>query len=172
VILIGLETRIGSHADAHGSSAYAARATEAKMEIPHQLSRLLFGLALLSFPGLAVTVTDHMVTKAVSTSGCTVPAPVTAFLTTDHPCGCGSTSLARMPVTWPQRPGIRRTERHTIRQAGIRWHRPVPGVIGHPLTSPLSAGVFSRQLERSRLLERFHPVLAQLHDSRARRSVD
>ena len=54
------------------------------MEIPRQLSRLLLGLALLSFPGLAVTVTDHMVTKAVSTSGCTVPAPVTAFLTTDQ----------------------------------------------------------------------------------------
>ena len=37
------------------------------MKIPRQLSRLLLGLALLSFPGLAVTVTDHMVTKTVST---------------------------------------------------------------------------------------------------------
>jgi uncharacterized protein (TIGR03437 family) len=54
------------------------------MKIPRQSSRLLLGLALLSFPGLAVTVTDYMVTKAVSTSGCTAPAPATAFLTTDQ----------------------------------------------------------------------------------------
>jgi uncharacterized protein (TIGR03437 family) len=54
------------------------------MKTQRQLSRLLLGVALLSFPGLAATLTDHMVTKAVSTSGCTVPAAATAFLTTDQ----------------------------------------------------------------------------------------
>ena len=54
------------------------------MEKPRQLSRLLLGLALLSFPGLAVTVTDGMVTKVIETSGCSVPVPATAFLTTDQ----------------------------------------------------------------------------------------
>ena len=55
------------------------------MKTQRQLSRLLFGLALLSFPGLAVTVTDHMLTKAVNTSGgCIVPTPATSFLTTDQ----------------------------------------------------------------------------------------
>lgn len=53
--------------------------------VNRQLGRLLLGLALLSFPGLAVTLTDHMVTKAVNTSGgCIVPTPATAFLTTDQ----------------------------------------------------------------------------------------
>jgi uncharacterized protein (TIGR03437 family) len=56
----------------------------AKMKTQHQLSRLLLGLALLSSPGLAVTVTAYMVTKAVSTTGCTVPAAATAFSTTDQ----------------------------------------------------------------------------------------
>ena len=56
-----------------------------KIKTQRQLSRLLFGLALLSFPGLAVTVTDHMLTKAVNTSGgCIVPTPATSFLTTDQ----------------------------------------------------------------------------------------
>ncbi len=58
------------------------------MKIPRQLSRLRLGLALLSFPGLAVTVTDHMVTKAVSTSGCTVPAAASAF-SDDRSIGVG-----------------------------------------------------------------------------------
>ena len=61
-----------------------ARDMGAKMKIQHQLSRLLLGLALLSSPGLAVTVTAYMVTKAVSTTGCTVPAAATAFSTTDQ----------------------------------------------------------------------------------------
>jgi uncharacterized protein (TIGR03437 family) len=48
------------------------------------LSRLLLGLVLLSLPGLALTVTESMVTKAVNTSACTVPVPATTFLTTDQ----------------------------------------------------------------------------------------
>jgi uncharacterized protein (TIGR03437 family) len=48
-----------------------------------QVSRLLLGLVLLSSPSLALNVTNRMLTKAVDTSGCTVPTPATAFLTTD-----------------------------------------------------------------------------------------
>ena len=54
------------------------------MRISRQLSRLLLSLALLSFPGIAVTVTNYMVTKAVDTSSCSVPTPASSFLTTDQ----------------------------------------------------------------------------------------
>ena len=52
--------------------------------VNRQLSRLLLGLVLLSLPGLALTVTDRMLTEAVNTSACYVPAPATTFLTTDQ----------------------------------------------------------------------------------------
>jgi uncharacterized protein (TIGR03437 family) len=63
-----------------------------KAELAHQLARslnghlarLLFGLILPVFSCLAVTVTNQMVTKAVNTSGCSVPTAATAFLTTDQ----------------------------------------------------------------------------------------
>ena len=57
---------------------------EAIVRVNGSLSRLLLGLVLLSFPGLAAAVTDHMVTKAVNTSGCSVPVSATAFLTRDQ----------------------------------------------------------------------------------------
>ena len=48
------------------------------------LARLLFGLILPVFSCLAVTVTNQMVTKAINTSGCSVPTASTTFLTTDQ----------------------------------------------------------------------------------------
>ena len=47
------------------------------------LARFLIAV-VLPVSCYGVTVTDRMVTKAVDTSGCTVPTPVTSFLTTDQ----------------------------------------------------------------------------------------
>src|ERR1700693_5772036 len=45
---------------------------------------LLLGMAMLSFPCLGITLTNHMVTKAVNTYGaCAVPTPATSFSSTD-----------------------------------------------------------------------------------------
>ena len=49
------------------------------------LVRFLIGLVLPAFSCLGITVTDHMVTKAVNTSGgCIVPTSAATFLTTDQ----------------------------------------------------------------------------------------
>src|ERR1017187_9859499 len=55
------------------------------MPLNWNLVRFLVGLILPVSSCFGVTVTDHMVTKAVDTSGgCPVPTPATSFLTTDQ----------------------------------------------------------------------------------------
>ena len=101
-----------------------------------QLARVLFGLLLPVFSCLAVTVTNQMVTKAVSTSRAPFPRRRRRFSRPTKPCACGSTSPARMPVMCPLPLGIAEVERLTILAVGIRWHRPVAGASGYPWLSP------------------------------------